>query len=1038
MRSAFISICFVFSLIGYTDAQEPGFFLNDWQGKTAVIPVHETVEKPVNEATINIIVDTTQLLNKVPTYIYGNNAVTWDNGLPKNATAMKDLKNLNPHVLRWPGGNLSNNFFWNLSSEQRPDDIPADMNPWYGQNTADWQMSVDEYYDLLSETSSTGIICVNYSYARYGTGPDPVAKAAHMAADWVRYDNGRSKYWEIGNENYGSWQAGYKIDVSENQDGQPEYISGQLYGQHCKVFIDSMRKAAAEVGTEIKIGVVAYDSETSHDPISEVWNEGMMPEVGDVADFIVVHSYFTPYDQNSGVSTILNSHGVPEEIMAAIVSDMDDAGKPMIPVAMTEWNIFAVGSMQQVSYINGMLAALTLGEFVRNDYGLATRWDLVNGWNNGNDHGMFSVGGEPGVDPYNPRAVFFYMYYFQKYFGDQMVNLIQTGSNSIVSYASTFSSGEVGMVIINKSTTNETAMIDFEQFAPGVRYFYHTLTGGDDNGSFSRKVRINGIETNEQGGGPDNYESINAHSSRSRDGIKIDLPPLSVVYLLVDKKPPLSYVASKVDTNSRVVSVELSEEVMPFDQPDGFEVRANDTLLNISGIEQDQAHPYNIIIFLEEDITNDDSLTLTYSGNAIVSNDGTPLKTFSDTLIQNLLPGDPVEIQFVIRHAQSNALVGYSEIHFNGDTAYTDENGHISFIAQTGWYMLNVHKLHLESVANKHLEISSDTIITILMDSIKYQVTMQLQDAESGQKLSLVDIGVHGQTLITGFNGQVNTKLQYGSYLFVFQRQNYYELHAQYTIVSDTTLRVSLERSAANVKFCLKTGTQPLKDGMVVFGSDTLFTNALGLCTFETVPIDTVIDYSFVKQLFDSVHGSIEVQNDTTIDLQIEKSVANIQFRVNMNNGFLSNAFTVIHMDTVWLNDDGVGKFYNLSKNEKYIFSVQSDNSTPYLDSLFLTNDTVLNIQLDFTEINHLNPDMGLSVYPNPANNVLQLKMFSDIQRLEILNAHGKLMMNVEITPRNRNHSIDISGFKEGIYFIRCKSAYNKLLFSGAFVIQGE
>ena len=27
--------------------------------------------------------------------------------------AMTDLKNLDPHVLRWPGGNLSNSYFWN-------------------------------------------------------------------------------------------------------------------------------------------------------------------------------------------------------------------------------------------------------------------------------------------------------------------------------------------------------------------------------------------------------------------------------------------------------------------------------------------------------------------------------------------------------------------------------------------------------------------------------------------------------------------------------------------------------------------------------------------------------------------------------------------------------------------------------------------------------------------------------------------------------------------------------------------------------------
>src|ERR1700712_2516654 len=101
---------------------------------------------------------------------------------------------------------------------------------------------------MLQQTDNTGIITVNYGYAEYGTGPDPVAAAAHLAADWVRYDNGRTQYWEIGNEDNGTWEAGYRINTATNHDGQPQIITGNLYGQHCRVFIDSMKKAAQEIG----------------------------------------------------------------------------------------------------------------------------------------------------------------------------------------------------------------------------------------------------------------------------------------------------------------------------------------------------------------------------------------------------------------------------------------------------------------------------------------------------------------------------------------------------------------------------------------------------------------------------------------------------------------------------------------------------------------------------------------------------------------------------------------------------------------------
>jgi len=622
-------------------AQDPGFFLDDWQGKIAEIPDYEMVDKPGNDASVNIYVDINQEVNKVPKYIYGNNAVCWGGNMNEHETVMTDINNLNPHVLRWPGGNLSNEYFWNLSEDQRPVDIPDELDPWYGINDDGWQMSTDDYYDLLANTNSTGIICVNYSYARYGTGPDPVAKAAHMAAEWVRYDNGRSKFWEIGNENFGNWQTGYQIDVTKNQDGQPEYISGQLYGQHCKIFIDSMRAAAAEIGVDIKIGVQAYDEEESWDPIQTVWNEGVMPEVGDIADFLIVHQYFTPWNENSTVSTILNSHHVPADIMSVMVDDMAEAGKPMIPVAFTEWNIFAIDSMQQVSYINGIHSALVLGEFIQNDYGLATRWDLTNGWNDkGNDHGMFSRGGEPGVDYYNPRPVFFYMYYFQKYFGDMMINTSVTGNNDVVAYASSFSSGETGIVIINKSTSDEIVNIEIDNIEPGMKYYYHILTGGDDNGSFSRKVFLNGYGTDEEGGGPDEYETIKAFASGVEGGIKVNLPSLSVVYLMVDREPPPSYVYSKIDTNARVITVELSEAVILSGDSSGFEVISNGIdILTITGIQVDTGNTSLVYILLDQEVLPDDELTLSYSGDNVMSEDSIALTSFSNVLVDNLLPG---------------------------------------------------------------------------------------------------------------------------------------------------------------------------------------------------------------------------------------------------------------------------------------------------------------------------------------------------------------------------------------------------------------
>ena len=335
---------------------------------------------------------------------------------------------------------MSNEYMWKATSKATcPLDLPPDYDYkdlLYGSNNSSWTMSVDNYYSLLSKTGSTGIITVNYSYARYGTGADPVLAAAKYAADWVRYDNGRTRYWEIGNENFGNWEKGYTIDQTLNKDGQPKTISGELYGKHARVFMEEMRKAAKEVGNDIKIGVVAMDSYVTYDLVQRDWNQGMMKEAGNLADFIIVHSYHTPYQENSTVATILNSAVKSKDIMQYINTGLKTyANHDPLPIALTEWNIFAIGSTQQVSFINGMHAALVLGEAMKNQYGATNRWDFVNGWNEGDNHGLFADG-EPGITRYTPRAPFFYMYYFQKFFGDRLLHSTVAGSSDVVCYAS--------------------------------------------------------------------------------------------------------------------------------------------------------------------------------------------------------------------------------------------------------------------------------------------------------------------------------------------------------------------------------------------------------------------------------------------------------------------------------------------------------------------------------------------------------------------------------------------------------------------------
>lgn len=526
-----------------------GFFMDDWQPRSFTTPATFTNTTVPAGSGVTVTVDRSNVITKVPRSFASNNANLWMGQMVTETSLISNLTNLHPHIIRFPGGSISDVFFWNAQPNTPPSDAPAQLVQdngtsvpagfWYGKNTDSWTFSVDNYYTMLQQTGNKGMITINYGYARYGTGANPVARAAHLAADWVRFDNGRTQYWEIGNENFGNWEAGYRINTANNQDGQPEFLTGQLYGQHFKVYADSMRKAAQEIGKTIYIGAVMSESapEPWWTPTATNWNSGLTSAAGNYPDFYIVHNYYTPFQTNVTADVILNTPiPVTQAMMDYVKQTLTGAALTQKPVILGEWNITSSGSKQQVSHINGLHAVMVLGESLKNKFGLTARWDLANGWSNGDDHGMFNQGDEPdGVPKWNPRPAFYHMYFFQQYLGDRLVSAV-SGSSDIVPYASSFSSGETGVTLVNKSADAKTIQVDIKNFKKGSRFYWYTLTGGTDNAGFSRKTLVNGVTSAFAAGGPANYKDLSPYSGSTANGIRVVVPARAVVFMVVSKQ----------------------------------------------------------------------------------------------------------------------------------------------------------------------------------------------------------------------------------------------------------------------------------------------------------------------------------------------------------------------------------------------------------------------------------------------------------------------------------------------------------------------
>ena len=263
----------------------------------------------------------------------------------------------------------------------------------------------------------------------------------------------------------------------------------------------------------------------------------MIPGINNKADFYVVHNYFTPYKTNANAAVVLNSAlSVPSTMINYVKQTLQLNGAQIKPIVMDEWNIVSEGSKQQVSNTSGVFATLVLGESIKNKYGMAARWDVINGWSNGDDHGLFSSGDEPGINKWSPRPSFYYLNFFQKMLGDRLVNTTVAGTADITSYASTYTSGQVNVTLVNTSATTQNVEVKMKNFNSGSRFYWYSLEGSTDNGEFSRKVLVNSIGPITDAGGPDSYNTIKAQSALTANGMKITVPARGAVFMVVDKK----------------------------------------------------------------------------------------------------------------------------------------------------------------------------------------------------------------------------------------------------------------------------------------------------------------------------------------------------------------------------------------------------------------------------------------------------------------------------------------------------------------------
>lgn len=379
----------------------------------------------------------------------GLNVATWDNAPLLDAASLAVLQAADVRLMRFPGGSTADTYHWASNS--------SDPTPNYHG------VSFDQFETQLAAPNHIqAIITTNY-----GSG------TPQEAAGWVAYSLSQGynvKYWELGNECYGSWE----------NDAHTLPHDPQTYALQAIQSISAMKQAdpTARVGVVLSLGednYANYPSEAVKNPVTGLYHSGWDAVVLSILaqnhvtpDFVIYHGY----PQNTGQESdtgLMQDGSQWLSVAATLQTELNDylgAAAANVEMLNTENNsVSSNPGKQTTSLVNGLYMADSFGYISQSSFNAWVWWALYNsqdtafnnspslyGWREFGDYGIVEVTGA------EPSGLFYFpTYYVAKILshfarsGDAVVSAQSSLSALLDVFAAKRADGSLSLLIVNKS-----------------------------------------------------------------------------------------------------------------------------------------------------------------------------------------------------------------------------------------------------------------------------------------------------------------------------------------------------------------------------------------------------------------------------------------------------------------------------------------------------------------------------------------------------------------------------------------------------------
>ena len=278
------------------------------------------------------------------------------------------IAQLKPAFIRWPGGNVAQDYHWSWGVGPRDERVTWSNLSWKNEPEPS-DFGTDEFVAFARATGAEPSITVNVE----GRGA-----TVEEAAAWVEYCNGpaTSKYgamraanghpapfgvklWEVGNEIWGDWVRGHS--------------DAETYARNYNRYAKAMRA----VDPSIKL-IAVGDNDMK-------WNRTVLRAAGENIDYLAIHHYYGRHEAGNDLSKLFARPLYFERFyqnMAQLLRELKLDGR--VKLAINEWGL-DLPMDRQYSIESAIYGARLMNVFERSGalVEMSAVSDLVNGWPGG-------------------------------------------------------------------------------------------------------------------------------------------------------------------------------------------------------------------------------------------------------------------------------------------------------------------------------------------------------------------------------------------------------------------------------------------------------------------------------------------------------------------------------------------------------------------------------------------------------------------------------------------------------------------------------